>query len=174
MATHSRRSGHMTGQAGSNHQVGRLQHSEGRFAHLLNLILLESVRTSAFNPDSGSFCSGLGRRVALLRSNCSVMFLRARKVQSEFALPSRSRIQLGFLSSALTALKSCMDHLVPIAESPLGLPPCPYSISMLSQLHRGDTQETTMSHLVVPYLASDILELTQPDLTSAANSQAVP
>ena len=31
-------------------------------------------------------------------------------------------------------------------------------------LQRGDTQESAISHLVVPYLASDILDLIQPDL----------
>ena len=36
------------------------------------------------------------------------------------------------------------------------------------------TQKTTPSHRVIPYLASDILELIQPDLKSQANSQAVP
>ena len=52
----------MTGQAENNHQVGRHQHSKGRSAHLLDLTRLESVRTSAFNPDSGSFCSLLWAR----------------------------------------------------------------------------------------------------------------
>lgn len=71
----------MTGQAGSNQLVDSSTQKAG--CSLTRLYEAGICQDLCFNPDSGLFCSALGRRVLLIRSNGSVMFLRARKVQAQ-------------------------------------------------------------------------------------------
>lgn len=86
---------------------------------------------------------------------------------AESVLPSGHKILWGLFCSTLTAQETWTDHFAPLTESLLWLSPFPYSSSTLYPvLQRGDTQEATTSHPVVPCLASDILQLTQSDVKS--------
>lgn len=112
---------------------------------------------------------GLGAGSSAIRSNCSVVFLRARNVQSQNLLCLQG-LNSYYSPSAQPSQpwKAYVGHLVPPAESLLWLSPSPYSSSVFQASKKRYSKEATIPHLVdPPHLASDILELTPawPQLT---------
>lgn len=130
---------------------------------------MESVRTSAFIPG----LLGRGSREQGCREQWLSYVAQGQEgTDTEFALPSGSKILLVILLNPHSLDKLCgpESHLYRGFSAYLHLLT---QVLLCVPSVREEIPETTAPHLVVPSLALDILEHTQPDLNSAANSQTV-